>query len=261
MDEELKQAELERIKAETEKLKAEKLKLDKESKPNWRKGIVAGSIAATVIGFYIDKAIVPSMQAENIRLNLENQKTLSANKNVLDSLQHARNEIATLTLSYSMKYADLVSGYKDLNGKYERLSESKNLTQKERDELKGTLAATQEKLHLLSVAQGEELAREWGRGRIQSFYFVGEFNPQNFRDSAKLYYSLPEDASITLLVCDAQRLMKRIYFIDERQHAGNHHIVWDARDNEGRVLPNGRYICRIKMGELDWQEREILKGE
>jgi flagellar hook assembly protein FlgD len=38
--------------------------------------------------------------------------------------------------------------------------------------------------------------------------------------------------------------------VSEVQTAGAHQISWQGTDGQGRVLPKGMYIIRIKTGEL-----------
>lgn len=87
LDEEIKIAERNKYLAETEKVNAEKDKIlfelqeaKSESQKNWwqsskvKQNIIPGLIGLSFLGFYINYAVLPAFQAENLRLNLDNEK-------------------------------------------------------------------------------------------------------------------------------------------------------------------------------------------
>lgn len=59
-----------------------------------------------------------------------------------------------------------------------------------------------------------------------------------------LAYRLEQTSPIRLRVCSAEGRVVRT-LVDCQQEAGSHHVSWDGEDQQGRVLPVGRYLLRL----------------
>ena len=72
-------------------------------------------------------------------------------------------------------------------------------------------------------------------------------HPNPFNPSTTIRFELPADARATLRVFDlAGHLVRTL--IDEERPAGPHAATWDGRDEQGRRLPSGVYLCRLDAG-------------
>jgi len=45
--------------------------------------------------------------------------------------------------------------------------------------------------------------------------------------------------------------------VEGRQETGSNSVVWDGRDDSGRIVSSGMYICRITAGDFT-QSRKIV---
>ncbi|MBD0280734.1 MAG: hypothetical protein ICV69_00855 [Thermoleophilaceae bacterium] len=71
-------------------------------------------------------------------------------------------------------------------------------------------------------------------------------NGDEFRDSSVVGFDLSEPAEVTFSITDSEGgEVRRI--VDERRLAGDtkHRFLWDGRDDEGRVVPDGTYRMRV----------------
>jgi hypothetical protein len=62
---------------------------------------------------------------------------------------------------------------------------------------------------------------------------------------ATIRYTVPKDAFVTLNVFRPDGWVVRELLVDQKQPAGAHEVVWDGRDNTGRLLPAGDYQARM----------------
>jgi hypothetical protein len=295
-DDQLKSADLERIKAETEKFKTEKSKIDKEQKRHKFKLFLQPLFAALILGpmiwFYWEKVAMPSMQAENIRLNLDIQKTRAENKEILErnsAILNSTREVQIKNISaldslnklsqmLRHKYDVLQNRYDEIkyqhkktldeikliSNQYKQLSSSVSLTQGERDEYKNKYnLIRQDSIRLekgiKEFASRIELAgwEEWRMIAAHRFYY---FHPNPFIDTTKLFYSLPRNASVTIVIFDSLKAKSvKNFFINDMQEGGEKQIGWDGRDDRGNIIPNGKYICKVKLGPSEWEEIVVVK--
>lgn len=81
LDDAKKEAEIAKLEAETKRIDYDRQKLEEDDKKKWVfketfwKNIIAIVLGLGVLGFYINYAIVPAFQYENLRLRNENQET------------------------------------------------------------------------------------------------------------------------------------------------------------------------------------------
>ncbi len=69
-------------------------------------------------------------------------------------------------------------------------------------------------------------------------------------DVARIAFRLPKPDLVTLSIVDATGRPVRTLFTEKRIQ-GLHHFTWNGRDDEGHVLPEGRYHVRIQLSDLD----------
>lgn len=71
-------------------------------------------------------------------------------------------------------------------------------------------------------------------------------------------FDLPEPAVTRLRIYDvAGRLVRRLVDGDQLQ-AGRHKAVWNGRDDAGRQVSTGVYLCRLEAGDFRETKRMML---
>lgn len=68
--------------------------------------------------------------------------------------------------------------------------------------------------------------------------------PNPFNPSTMLRYALPAPARVSVLIVDARGRLVRSLTLGGRP-AGDGTLSWDGRDEHGRALPSGVYLCRL----------------
>jgi len=87
--------------------------------------------------------------------------------------------------------------------------------------------------------------------------------PNPFNPSTTIQFSVPgmasDEALVELVVFDVQgRLVRSL--LAERLSAGDHSIVWDGRDDAGRMVSSGLYLYRLNAGDQsDVRKMMLLK--
>ena len=83
---------------------------------------------------------------------------------------------------------------------------------------------------------------------LPSTFFLKQNYPNPFKLQTTIKYALPEDIKVTLKVYNV--LGREItILINELKHSGFHQIVWDGRDNSGKMVPCGVYFLKFNAGE------------
>jgi len=73
-------------------------------------------------------------------------------------------------------------------------------------------------------------------------------HPNPFNPRTTIRFGLPHDGEITLAIYDLRGRMVRTLF--EGFHGrGTFRVVWDGRDDRGRPVVSGSYLCRLKTGK------------
>jgi flagellar hook assembly protein FlgD len=70
-------------------------------------------------------------------------------------------------------------------------------------------------------------------------------NQDGDQDTAVVLYALSEDASVSAHVLDDTRSRVRTLSAEDAQDAGQHSVVWDGRDDHGKIVVDGQYYVRI----------------
>ena len=71
--------------------------------------------------------------------------------------------------------------------------------------------------------------------------------PNPFNGSTTICFTTGYRSSVRLAIYDtAGRLVRTL--VDETLPGGEHRVVWDGRDAQGRNAPSGTYICRLVVG-------------
>ena len=70
-------------------------------------------------------------------------------------------------------------------------------------------------------------------------------NQDGDQDTAIVLYTLSENTTISAHVLDDTRSRVRTLLAEDGQSAGQHSVVWDGRDDHGKIVTDGQYYLRI----------------
>ncbi|MBM4131853.1 T9SS type A sorting domain-containing protein, partial [bacterium] len=79
--------------------------------------------------------------------------------------------------------------------------------------------------------------------------------PNPFNPSTTISFRLAEAGATTVRVHDVAGRLVRTLLASEERAAGEHAVVWDGRDADGRAVESGIYLCRVESGS----SRELRK--
>ncbi len=80
-----------------------------------------------------------------------------------------------------------------------------------------------------------------------------EANPNPFNPMTSIAFALPRDANVSAEIYDLAGRRIEVLCRD-RLTAGEHRLVWNGRDSNGRHAPSGRYLLRLA---IDGQSRTL----
>lgn len=69
--------------------------------------------------------------------------------------------------------------------------------------------------------------------------------PNPFNPRTRIRFNMEERGRVELAIYDSGGRLARELYPGTVLSAGEHEIVWDGRDNTGRALPSGVYLCKI----------------
>jgi hypothetical protein len=73
--------------------------------------------------------------------------------------------------------------------------------------------------------------------------------PNPFNASTEIHYRIPKDDHISLKIFNTLGQEVR-NLVTGHQVAGEHSMIWDARDEDGQEVTSGVYFCRLQAGDL-----------
>ncbi len=82
-------------------------------------------------------------------------------------------------------------------------------------------------------------------------------HPNPFNPSTLIRFDLPTATRTSLAIYDLAGARVAV-LIDELMPAGRHERTWLGRDDRGRSLPSGLYICRLEAGAVRESQRLLL---
>jgi hypothetical protein len=105
----------------------------------------------------------------------------------------------------------------------------------------------------LTVTAIEEEGRDKGVWKGPELLVAGS-NP--FANEATIRYALPESGRTTVRVCDV--IGRTVCTLASGWHeAGEHTLRWQARDEDGEMVPSGVYLCTVEYGGLSESARLV----
>jgi hypothetical protein len=81
--------------------------------------------------------------------------------------------------------------------------------------------------------------------------------PNPFNPETAICFDLAQAAELKLIITNLMGQSVRILFSGMKP-AGRHTVQWDGRDNQGRVLPSGIYLCKIVTGRYQFVQKMAL---
>ena len=96
------------------------------------------------------------------------------------------------------------------------------------------------------MKNGRQLSTVSSANVIEDFAITGN-NPNPFNTETSIIFTLPQESEVVLDIYNAIGQKMRS-LISKTMNAGIHTIVWDGKDNNGRVVSSGVYIASIKSG-------------
>ncbi len=81
--------------------------------------------------------------------------------------------------------------------------------------------------------------------------------PNPFNPTTTISFALPEAQEVTLAIYSMQGQLVRTLLAREMS-SGRHSVVWDARDEHGRQVASGMYVCVLKASAFIAQKKLLL---
>ena len=78
---------------------------------------------------------------------------------------------------------------------------------------------------------------------VPTEFALGQNYPNPFNPTTTLQFDLPKSSSVTLEVFNVSGARVRLLLRGESIGAGRHTMMWDGRDESGRIVPSGVYMC------------------
>ena len=92
---------------------------------------------------------------------------------------------------------------------------------------------------------------------LPSTFFLKQNYPNPFKLQTTIKYGLPEDSKVALKVYNILgREIKDL--VDEFGRSGFHQVIWDGRDNSGKMVPCGVYFLKFNAGDYN-TTKKLLK--
>lgn len=103
----------------------------------------------------------------------------------------------------------------------------------------------------------EGLAIETVLADIPTEFALRQNYPNPFNPETEIGFDLPQSSSVVLKIYDL--LGKEVRTLMDRSvEAGYHSVRWDGRDNYGRAVSSGVYMCRIQAGSFTSLKKMVL---
>jgi hypothetical protein len=95
---------------------------------------------------------------------------------------------------------------------------------------------------------------------VPTEYALGQNYPNPFNPTTNIQFDLPKTSSVAMEVFNVSGARIRSLLRGESISAGSHTIMWDGRDDSGRIVPSGVYMYRITAGDFHaWKKMTMLK--
>jgi hypothetical protein len=118
----------------------------------------------------------------------------------------------------------------------------------------------------LAVGNWWEYLEQWGvfyptavdgEAPVPAHLLLGNY-PNPFNPQTTIAFELPKRESVTLRVFDMAGRLVRELIAAEPHTLGRHEVVWNGRDDSGRLVASGTYFYRLEAGEYSETKRMAL---
>ena len=98
---------------------------------------------------------------------------------------------------------------------------------------------------------------EGSPANVPETFVLSQNWPNPFNATTAIRYGLPVGARVDLVVFDIAG-QKVATLLEGTRRSGYHTVHWDGRDDGGRQLASGVYLCRLRAGEQAVETRRLL---
>jgi subtilisin family serine protease len=96
-----------------------------------------------------------------------------------------------------------------------------------------------------------------GESNLPSAFELQQNFPNPFNPETVIRYTLQRAGQVSVAVYNL--LGRQIAaLVDETQNAGTHSIIWDGRDDDGKLVASGVYFYRLRAGDIAQTKKMIL---
>ena len=82
-----------------------------------------------------------------------------------------------------------------------------------------------------------------------SDYELSQNYPNPFNPETRINYAILENSVVTIEIFNITGQLIRT-LINEYKAKGNYSVIWDGRDNAGRLVSSGIYLYRLQAGSF-----------
>ena len=89
---------------------------------------------------------------------------------------------------------------------------------------------------------------ESNTNNLPDWFELGLSYPNPFSSSTAIPYQLKQDSDVRVTIYDILGMEVREFVVGS-QTAGSHNILWDGRNDFGKIVASGIYFCRLQAGD------------
>ena len=95
------------------------------------------------------------------------------------------------------------------------------------------------------------------RSILPTCFVVQQNYPNPFNPTTTIQFSIPKPAEVSISIFNSLGQLVRTYSLDTKQQ-GQHRVVWDGKDQQGKQAPSGMYIYQISAEGFTEVRRMLL---
>ena len=95
-------------------------------------------------------------------------------------------------------------------------------------------------------------------GSIPGQFALSQNYPNPFNPSTRIEFDLPVTRVVSLEVFDVAGIRIRILLENQRADAGRHEVVWNGLDGNGKQVPSGIYLYRLRTADRSFVRKMTL---
>jgi hypothetical protein len=96
----------------------------------------------------------------------------------------------------------------------------------------------------------------WKSDRGQEYELCGNY-PNPFNPNTTIFYTLPRQSHVELKVFSIMG-QEIATLVSEPQPAGSHTVIWNGKNQSGKPVPPGLYLCRMRCGKFVKARKMLL---